>query len=233
MLQPPGFLPEHGGSRLVRGAQLLVLQARDPGIRGEGAQVHVHGDLRPADEVADVVHRLRPDALHRAQIPPMAPVVEPGAQVFTGVHAAGGEQIGDPTGRRDSSGTVEVHGDGQVLGGDPVPEAPHRDRVRPGLLKPDDPRPDRRLVLAARLEAGITDDGPHMAPAPGRRKRPAAQSDPHVPNEPLHGIEFRHAPMMTPGLLEGGRKREAVESVLGPIDQGDPLGREQALDRPP
>jgi hypothetical protein len=55
MLQPALFVPEKYGGFLVHSSQLLVAEARDAGIHGEGAQMYVDGDLRTADEVAHVV----------------------------------------------------------------------------------------------------------------------------------------------------------------------------------
>ncbi|MFE2513125.1 hypothetical protein ACFXC9_32625 [Streptomyces naganishii] len=58
MLHPARFVSEGGGGLLVHSSQLLVLQARDTGIRSEGPQVYVHSDLRSTDKVA--LHQEQP-----------------------------------------------------------------------------------------------------------------------------------------------------------------------------
>ncbi|MEV7796892.1 helix-turn-helix domain-containing protein [Streptomyces sp. NPDC087512] len=57
MLHPARFVSEGGGGLLAHSSQLLVLQARDAGIRSEGPQVYVHSDVRSTEELTAVHSR--------------------------------------------------------------------------------------------------------------------------------------------------------------------------------
>ncbi|MFF3165387.1 hypothetical protein [Streptomyces sp. NPDC003273] len=131
MLHPARFVSEGGGGLLVHSSQLLVLQARDAGIRSEGPQVYVHSDVRSTDKVADVVDALRTHPLHRAQGGTIALVAEPCMEVVAGVDPSVHQQVGDGVGCRDPAGAVEVHGDGEVFRGEACLEAADRGGVRP------------------------------------------------------------------------------------------------------
>lgn len=99
MLQPALFVPEKYGGFLVHSSQLLIAEARDAGIHGEGAQMYVDGDLRTADEVAHVVDAFRSHSLRRAQRGAIGLVVESCLEIAGGVNAVGGQQVGDGVGR--------------------------------------------------------------------------------------------------------------------------------------
>ncbi|MFF1735738.1 hypothetical protein [Streptomyces sp. NPDC058247] len=95
------FVPEKYGGFLVHvhSSRLLVAEARDAGIHGEGAQMYVDGDLRTADEVAHVVDALRSHSLRRAQRGAIGLPVELCVEITAGVNAVGGQQVGDGVGR--------------------------------------------------------------------------------------------------------------------------------------
>ncbi|MFF1462903.1 hypothetical protein [Streptomyces sp. NPDC058330] len=155
---------------------LVVWEIRNTGINGESAQMYVNGDVRTADEIADVVDALRPHSLHRAQSGAIGLTIEPRVEVLAGIDPVGSEEVGDGMGRRDLLCAIELHGSSEVFRDEPALEAADCSRIRPARLQMEEPRSESPLVLAPGLEADVADDSTHVGPSTGLGKRAAATS---------------------------------------------------------
>jgi hypothetical protein len=221
MLQPTSVVPKEYGGFLVHCTQLLVAEIRNTSIYGKDTQMHVDGDLRAADKVADVVDALGTHSLHSAQSCAIGLLVEPRAEIVAGIDPVGSQEVGDGVSRRYLLDVAELHGDGKSFCGEPPLKPTDCSRVRPVRLQPEKPRPEGRLIVAPGLEADVADDSTHVGPSAGLEKRTATQLMLKVLGEPLGRAGFGHRPMMGLWPDDPSGKRETFEPQTGKVTLAD------------